>query len=185
MPKIIMLAGASGSGKSTLRNRILSGVHDDLPKLGTMPMIISRDDIIEAWALEDGDSYEVTWLCRGDEAEDRTFELLDKAVAADRDVIWDQTNLNRRLRAERLEKFPADYEKICIGLEFPIYVLLQRIEERRLATGKGIPKFVPVNHLDMYERPSTDEGFSEVYVIDTLDMAVRRVEGLSLDMPDI
>jgi len=95
------------------------------------------------------------------------------AVEKDKDIIIDQTNMSRELRAERMSYIPDHYRKICVTLEVPLLQLLDRIETRRVATGKSIPDFVPVNHFDMYERPSHDEGFDEIYIISPEDPVAR------------
>ncbi len=168
-----MLVGASGSGKTTVRGDLLAAGRDDLPKMPLTSAAISRDDILEDWARESGDDYQLTFLKRCDEGEDEMFRQLREAASKDQDIIFDQTNLTVELRAERLAYVPEHYTKVCVALEVPIEELLSRIEARRLVTGKSIPEFVPVNHVDMYERPSFEEGFDEIYIIDSQNPQAR------------
>ncbi|KKO08620.1 hypothetical protein LCGC14_0045600 [marine sediment metagenome] len=180
MPNIVLLVGASGSGKTSLRGDLLAGLREDLPTMPLTSAVIARDDILEDWAAQSDKSYTVTFLTRADEAEVEMFRQLQMAVEKDKDIIIDQTNMSRELRAERMSYIPDHYRKICVTLEVPLLELLDRIETRRVATGKSIPDFVPVNHLGMYERPTHDEGFDEIYIIRPEDPAPQQVPQESL-----
>jgi len=157
MPRIYILAGCAGSGKSTFRSKMIE-TSPDLVEL-------SSDDFIEAQARSDGKTYQGVYMQYRDAAKADLLEKLGEATAAERDIVWDQTNLTAKTRRACLELIPDSYTFVGIGFEAPLSLTLERVYERALATGKELPDEVVRAQHAGYERPHFDEGFDHVMVV--------------------
>lgn len=161
-----MLVGVPGSGKSTwLKNKIL----DRSPSTA----VISSDDIIseiaETIARMTGvpvtyndvfsDNYKLVEKFMLQNAE-RIFASDDANV-----VVWDQTNVSVLSRKKKLAMVPKDYKKIAVFFETPPDdILKERLSKRE---GKTIPNFVMVSMKENLVKPSENEGFDIVQVVNT------------------
>lgn len=157
MPHLYMLCGPAGSGKTTTRSKILDVAPD--------AVVLSSDDIIEARATCDGLSYNESYLAHRDTVQADVHEALHAAIAANKDIIWDQTNLSVEIRTQRLAMLPDSYERTALAFEAPLGVLHDRVAARRKDTGKHIPSQVLIAQFEAYERPHFDEGFDHVSVM--------------------
>jgi predicted kinase len=149
-PHVIMLIGAPASGKSTW---ILENNRDHT--------IISTDDLIDAWASEMGLTYSEAWK-QGDlkDFERQAKASFHEALAADKNIIIDRTNMSKKIRRKFLVHIPKHY------MIFGIVFKADREElDRRLLLrpGKYIPPYVMDDMLNRYEEPTEDE-FDEVFV---------------------
>lgn len=150
-PTLYMLIGIPASGKSTwVRNNTNKCV------------IASTDDYIEKRAEEAGKTYNDVFSCVIEEATANLEAVVKNAIASKADVIWDQTNLDRKSRARKLRQF-KDYCKVAVLFKTPSEeVLTNRLNSR---VGKTIPIRVIESMKLRFEEPTLDEGFDEILVI--------------------
>jgi predicted kinase len=153
-----MLVGVPGSGKSTwIENRS----YGDEGR-GRNTTVLSTDYYIECVAKDRGLTYNEVFHDAIKDADRTMWKNLEWAIERDDNIMWDQTNLNRKSRAPKLNAVPSTYRKI--GILFPVPPLDEL--ERRLASrpGKLIPKGVMQNMIDCLTQPLLEEGFDEVRV---------------------
>jgi predicted kinase len=155
-----MLIGVPGSGKSTwLQNK-------DFTKDERATCILSTDNYIEDAAKVLGKTYnEVFEETIADATADLNAQL-SWAVKNSMNIVWDQTNINKKTRAKKLAMIPSnDYEKIAVFFETPD----EEEHQRRLNScgreGKSIPEHVMRNMIKGLERPEKSEGFDRIVFI--------------------
>lgn len=153
MPSLFMLVGVPGSGKSTwIKQQVFfEDIH-----------IASTDDIITRYANDQGKTYNEVFHDYIKVAEKEMYANVMEAVKLDQDIIWDQTNLNRKSRAKKLIMIPDHYRKVAVLFPTPSMEELMRRNASR--PGKVIPMGVMQNMIDCFNQPSIDEGFDEVQV---------------------
>jgi predicted kinase len=146
-----MLVGIPGSGKSTWVNN---------QSWAKSCVYLSSDKFIEDYATLVNKTYNEVF----DEYIKTAGQLLNKqaitANVAESDAIWDQTNLTVKSRASKLKIFPC-YKKIAVVFKTPEADELAR----RLANrpGKSIPDAVIASMTNIFEMPTIEEGFSEIW----------------------
>jgi predicted kinase len=86
-------------------------------------------------------------------------EDIQAAVEAGRDIIWDQTNTNRKSRKTKLAQVPG-YHKIAIVFDTPDEDEWQRRLDSR--PGKSIPRAVLKAMSQGLQLPTEDE-FDEIW----------------------
>lgn len=163
---LFMMSGLPGCGKSTFIERTLQ-----------MPcafagglMIISRDGIIEYIA----ETFDMTY----NDIFNLAPRLIDKLfqdhidmvnVSTPQSIIWDQTNLSKKVRAQHLAKITIPMTKVLIQFEA---VPMDYVRDRLNRPGKTIPEDVYSGMLSRYEVGTLDEGFDEVWRVSTMTGAV-------------
>jgi predicted kinase len=148
-----MLIGVPAAGKSTwLAQQDLSHA-----------VIISSDDIIQARADSQGKTYDQVFKKEVKSATTEMMANLRAAVEADKDVIWDQTNVTAAARAKKLAFIPDTYEKVAVFFRTPD----AQEHARRLASreGKNIPWNVIASMKSQLEAPTAEEGFDKIIVV--------------------
>ena len=152
MPTLYMLIGVPASGKSTWVKQ-----HQ---KSNTL--VASSDDYIEKQAERMGSTYSDVFDDFIKDANAHAFNTAKKAFSDGIDLIWDQTNLTKNGRRQKLKMVPKEYDKIAVFFPTPhIDVLKKRLAGR---PGKNIPDYVMNSMIRTIETPSTDEGFNEIIV---------------------
>jgi len=149
-PIFIMMVGLPGSGKSTIVKE-LQETNDFV--------VISTDNFIELVAQREGKTYNEVFKDNIKMAEDVMKTTLDFALSARKNIIWDQTNLSVKTRANKLAKVPKEYYKKAIITQATDDVLLQ-VNSERAKYGRSIPDSIFANMLKTYESPTTAEGFT-------------------------
>lgn len=151
MSTLYMLVGVPGSGKSTwVENQNWS----------KSCVYLSSDKFIEDYAASVGKTYNEVF----DGYVKTASQLLTKRAittnVAETDAIWDQTNLTVKSRAGKLKLFPC-YKKIAVVFTTPESDELAR----RLASrpGKNISDAVMASMTSIFQMPSEEEGFSEIW----------------------
>jgi predicted kinase len=151
MNTLYMLVGVPGSGKSTWiesQNWSRNCVH------------LSSDKFIEEYAFSVGKTYNEVF----DEYVKTATQLLTKRAittnVSETDAIWDQTNLTVKSRSSKLKLFPC-YRKIAVVFSTPDTAELAR----RLASrpGKSISDAVIASMTSIFQMPSEEEGFDEIW----------------------
>ena len=150
MSKMYVMIGAPGCGKSTyIKNHIKDN-----------EIVISRGTIRFSM-LKDEDEY----FSKEKQVYDEFIKQINAAIADETDFYVDQTSLNRGARNKlfsRLEKRPEQ----VIGIYFntPLETILQRNAQR---TGRAlVPEDAVINMFNSLTKPTTDEGFTDIWEIE-------------------
>ena len=155
MPTLYMLIGVPGSGKSTW----VANQNFDWNRT----RIISTDNIIDRQAQAMGKTYSEVFdeLIKG--ATQQMNQDLRQAITDGADIVWDQTNLVPKSRANKLAQIPKNYRKVAVYFTTPDTKEL----DRRLANrpGKTIPAHVITSMVSQLQPPTTAEGFDEVITV--------------------
>lgn len=152
-PNMYMLIGLPGTGKSTWWDQRKDCEDSDV-------VYVSSDAIIERIAAEQGKTYNEVFKDNIKAAEKEMYSQVMDAVKADKDVVWDQTNLNKKTRAKKLIMIPDHYRKIAVYFE------VTEDHEARLASrpNKSIPANIIQSMKHNTEYPELDEGFTVIAV---------------------
>lgn len=158
MPKLYVMVGVPGSGKSTMIKHLKTKLDD--------PYIYSTDDHIEIFAALAGKTYSDVFKEKIQDATNMADRGLVEAVAAGRDIIWDQTNMAAKKRATILRRVTPDYFKIAWAIRPPATPTEWALLKRRLADrpGKTIPPQVVASMASQYQEPDLEEGFDDVKI---------------------
>lgn len=150
-PHIIALIGLPASGKSTWTARYLEGN----PRETT---VLSTDNQIDALAKAAGKTYsQIFPSIDMSKLEAEMSHQQRTAVALNRDMIVDRTNMRVKSRRRWLSQVPKHYVRIGLVFEVPLAVLHQRLFARGVATGKTIPKNVISDMMESYQEPTFEE----------------------------
>lgn len=149
--KCYQLVGVPGAGKSTwIKNQEWA---KDLP-------IISTDNFVEAYAKEQGKTYNEVFKDYMPTAVKLMANQAEICRANGLDVIWDQTSTTRVSRLRKFNTLP-DYEHIAVVFRTPNRDELDvRLSGR---PGKHIPKNVVDSMIAGWEEPTIEEGFTEIW----------------------
>lgn len=151
MPTLYMLVGVPASGKTTWTKNNRGSA-----------LVASSDDYIEQQAEKLGSTYSDVFDKFIKAANTHAIETARKAFSNKEDLIWDQTNLTKTGRRNKLKMVPKDYKKVAIFFPTPhTDVLKKRLASR---PGKNIPDYVITSMIKTIEKPTSDEGFDEVIV---------------------
>lgn len=155
MPELIMMVGIPASGKSTCIKQ-----YESIPGY----TVVGTDCVLERIAAKENISYNQAFDLYYKQANAELNAAVDAAIAERCSVIWDQTNLSKKARSSKLDRFPSNYQKIAV------VVCCRNMEEhnRRLNSrpGKTISQAVLDRMIANFEMPSTDEGFDNIIVIE-------------------
>ena len=154
MPNLYMLVGLPGTGKSYW-------INNKFEPTGNYH-IASTDYYIEHIASHFRISYNEAFDAIKF-AEKMMYKDISTAITANLDIVWDQTNLTKKSRAEKLKKIPDYYNKYCVNFLLPE----KEIWNHRLNNrpGKTIPWNVLNSMLTSKQDPTFDEGFKEIITI--------------------
>jgi predicted kinase len=149
MPEVIFLIGIPTSGKSTFSNK---------PKYKEY-VRVSSDDILQEIAKERQQSYNAIFKGNIRFAQIAMMKVLRKAIEDGKSIIWDQTNLTKKQRREKLKHIPDTYKKTAVYFIVDLETALKRNTQR---PGKVIPPEILERMIKEYELPTNEEGFSQV-----------------------
>lgn len=155
MPTLYMLIGVPASGKSTW----LSKQPFDWSKVS----VISTDAIIDRRAEAQGKTYSQVFQREIKSATAEMNQNLRDAVAAGLDLVWDQTNVTAKSRANKLAQVPDSYEKVAVFFATPPAQELNRRLNSR--PGKTIPPHIAQGMASQLEKPTEAEGFDRIIVV--------------------
>ena len=146
-----MLVGVPGSGKSTWVNA---------QSWAKNCVYLSSDKIIDDYASSVEKTYNEVF---NEYVKTATHLLNKKAITtnvAEADAIWDQTNLTVKSRASKLKIFQC-YKKIAVVFATPdSHELARRLASR---PGKSISDAVIASMTSIFQMPTTEEGFDEIW----------------------
>jgi predicted kinase len=146
-----MLVGVPGSGKSTW----ISNQH-----WAKNCVHLSTDKFIDEYAASVSKTYNEVFT---DYIKTATHMLNKQAITtnvAESDVIWDQTNLTVKSRANKLKIFRC-YKKTAVVFATPdSHELAKRLASR---PGKSISDAVMASMTSIFQMPTTEEGFDEIW----------------------
>lgn len=151
--ELVMLCGIPTSGKSTYVKKLKS------MKYWENAVVLSTDNYIEEYAKRVGQTYNEVF---DDVISDATRELeLQLNVAKDngKNIIWDQTNLSRKSRKNKLRKIPSSYARGVVYFEVFLEEALERNKHRE---GKFIPESILKRMWHQFEIPTREEDFDYV-----------------------
>lgn len=152
--EIILLVGLPGSGKSTwVKNFLLT--HSDY-------VIVSSDDIIDAYAKSIGKTYTEVFNDFMGNAEVEYNIKLSTSLREGKNIIVDRTNLTVKARRKILSKVSKDYKKTAIVFNTPVDEIKKRLIQRDYEIGKSIPNHIFSSMLENYVAPTSSEGFDEI-----------------------
>lgn len=155
MTQLIMLCGFPGSGKSTVIKDLLVKYPD--------AFVYSVDAKIMEMAKKQDKNYS-EMFDKFKDAKKSVDVQLHKAIKNNQIVIWDQTNLTEKSRFKKMNQFPNSYKRELIHLVADPETLKERLEQR---TEQPVPWKVVENMMEIYEKPTLDEGFTSIITIDT------------------
>jgi len=154
----VMLTGVPGSGKSFF---IKNSINSFFPTCTFT--VISTDNIIEERAAAQGKTYSDVFQAEIKSATAEMHVRLASAIKAGENIIWDQTNLTKKIRKSKITSIPDEYQKISVFFPTPaIDELNFRLASR---PGKTIPTNIVFGMINQLEQPTIEEGFSEIIVI--------------------
>lgn len=169
-PICYMLIGIPGSGKTTwvLKNH---------PSLS----YASTDKYIDQWAAEVGKTYNDVFESSIKPAISQMLDDVSNFMYNQLDFVWDQTNLTKKSRANKLCRLiKEDYKIIGVIFETP-----KNFEERLASRpGKNIPANVMESMIKNFEMPSLSEVFlklllpkmSNIFFVSDLHAYHRRIQ---------
>jgi predicted kinase len=155
--EIILLVGLPGSGKSTWVKDFLSENSDYV--------VVSSDDIIEAYARSVGRTYTEVFYDYMSNAEVEYNIRLSSSISEGKNIIVDRTSLSPKARRKILSKVTKDYKKTAIVFNTAVDVIKERLIKREKETGKSIPDYVFVTMQNSYVEPTTEEGLNEIKIV--------------------
>ena len=151
MKKIYFLCGIQGSGKTTYAKN-----HSDILNAE----IVSTDTIrINYSPIEEKDVFPTA------------YRLITKHILEGKNVIFDATNINRKVRKENIDNIlsvldQSQIELICICFKIDKEICKKRVEKRNTLKGEiFLPLEVIDNFVERFEEPTLDEGFNEIVFV--------------------
>lgn len=154
MPHFVMMIGLPASGKSTY-------AESKFPDY----VRISSDDYIEAYALEQGKTYNEVFKEYIDTAQKLCFKDLMDALAQEKNIVLDRTCLSTKVRAKILKDVPDIYYKTAIH----VYCSDENEYNHRLNNrpGKNIPIHILETMKNSFQDVVPSEGFDQFIKVDT------------------
>lgn len=138
---IYTMVGLPGAGKSTFASN-----YPDF-------IIVSTDAIRSELFGDESDQQ------NGKLVFDTAYHRLAQAVAMNRNVIFDATNLRKRDRKKLFQKFP-NANHIAVFMDTPINICKERNAKRERQAPESVIDRMAAN----LEVPSTEEGFEKVII---------------------
>jgi predicted kinase len=156
--ELIMMCGIPCAGKSTYirRGTENSDYFDEY-------VILSTDNYIEEYAKSVSKTYNEVFDDVIHEASAKMFEQLDYAIQHQKSILWDQTNLTKKSRRQKLKKIPDTYTKTVVVLPITLEEAFIRNSQR---ANKFIPRSVLHRMYHQFEMPTEDEGFDVIMTHD-------------------
>ncbi len=153
MPKFYMMIGVPGSGKSTwIKQHNTAGT-----------IVASSDAYLDSIATNSNRTYSEVFAINIKDANNHAKHIAQRAFELNLDLIWDQTNINRKSRKPKLDMVPDHYEKIAVVFATPDSAELKKRLDSR--PGKHIPNNIVMAMASSLEQPSAAEGFDKIITV--------------------
>jgi putative nucleotidyltransferase with HDIG domain len=146
---VTVLVGLPCSGKSTY-----TGTFKD-------SFVISRDNIVEELAREQGKTYGDMWK---EKCVDQKLQEVFKESLNHENVIVDKTHMTAKSRRRSLSKYNKTYKKNCVIFFEEFEELLRREDERRKNYSKTIGYNTFIEMMKNFSFPTFGEGFDSIFV---------------------
>lgn len=153
-----MMCGIPCAGKSTYIRRGVEN-SDMLDEY----VILSTDDYIEEYARANNKTYNEVFDDVIGEATTKMHKDLELAIQRGKSIIWDQTNVSKKSRKQKLKKIPGEYTKTAVVLPITLEEAIIRNSQR---ANKFIPRSVITRMYNQFEIPTEDEGFDVIMTHD-------------------
>jgi len=156
-----MMIGLPGTGKSYFLENNLS--YEDKER----SIILSTDKYLIDRAIEEGKTYADIFGIPEEMTAAQSF--LDKnlahAIAAGKDIFWDQTNLTRKSRVAKLKRLPDSYAKVALIFPTPD----EETHKARLKARESheVPWAVVEKMAATFNPVTIEEGFNGIIKIDS------------------
>ena len=152
MPEVIFMVGLPCSGKSTyIKNNELTDY-----------VVVSSDDVIDRIAAEKGITHDEAF---SDYIKRATYEMnmnFEAAIKDKKNIIIDRTNMSVHARAKLMARIPTDYIKTALVFDVGTDIILERLHERSIKTGKTVPLKAIIMMARNYDEPKLSEGFDKL-----------------------
>lgn len=152
MPEVIFMVGLPCSGKSTYIN---NNNLDDY-------VVVSSDDVIDRIAAEKGITHNQAFHDFNKRATYEMHKNFEAAIKDKKNIIIDRTNMSVPARAKLMARIPADYIKTAIVFDVETDIILERLHERSIKTGKTVPLKSIIMMARNYDEPKLSEGFDKL-----------------------
>ena len=154
-PVIYVLIGVPGSGKSTWSKKLMESSIREF-------VVVSSDAVIDEIAAEKGLTYSQAFGDYIGLATSKAKQRFREGLNADKDIIFDQTNVSKKKRRGILQQVPKHYRKVAVVFNTEDREVKNRLDKRAKETGKYIPESVMADMYHRWESPTRDEGFDEI-----------------------
>lgn len=147
MLEFVMLAGLPGSGKSTYAN-----------KYKDKYVVLSSDAIREELYGDENDQTDPSKVF------DLMFKRAVEALNAGKSVLYDATNIKRRLRIDTLQRLEKAVKETFTKTILVIYTNIDEVKRRNASRARVVPEIVIDNMLKSFEFPVYNEGWNVIKV---------------------
>ncbi len=148
-PRFTMLIGLPGCGKSTLANKFKGISHT---------VVLSSDSIREELFGNEDEQMEP----------ERVFAIMFhrtvQALENNLDVIYDATNINRKLRINTLGRLKSAVSRNFTTEAVVVYTDIAEVKRRNASRARVVPEYVIDNMLKNFELPVYNEGWDTIGV---------------------
>jgi len=151
MSTVYMLVGIPGSGKTTFAKELMKRYNAE---------IISTDKV-----RKDNPNL------KENEIWPEVYKLCADKINENKDIIFDATNITPNVRARfdnELAKYNVTYDKVAFFIKASVEECIKRVEKRNQLPGE---LYLPLEVIASYGKkiipPTIDEGFKEIYIIDS------------------
>lgn len=158
-PSLYMLVGLPASGKTTWAMKFI----DSNPSA----IYLSTDKIIEDIGISRGYSTynEAFANVKFDEAQKEFNRLLKEAYLNEKTIVWDQTNLSKKSRMNKLKAVPKSYTKYAVVFNIAEEKRVEYANKRFEETGKHISHDIAENMKKDMDTFFIEEGFTQILYI--------------------
>jgi hypothetical protein len=125
-------------------------------------MILSTDNYIQQIANEMGKTYSEVFRDTIKDAENNLYKSLNVALDYELDIIWDQTNLTRKIRMNKLKHIPLNYHRMAMVFPTPEPKTHTAWLNSEARVGKTIPDAIIYSMIENFEHPAMSEGFNSI-----------------------
>lgn len=150
MANVYIMTAAPGAGKTTFIKEHLQ----------SNQMHVSRDEIRFSMVPE-GEEY----FSKENQVFEEFVKQINNALDEDIDVYVDATHLNVNSRRKIINRLQSGHKINSIWIKTPLDVCLERNEKRK-GTRAYVPRSVISKMYHQIQKPTFEEGFDKIYIIE-------------------